>query len=414
MRFILTLALLLGLQPAAAQDPILRMDLPETEAIPGQSLSLRLTVLVPSFMPDPPVWPSFETPNLLVRVGSSGPTSEQIDGATWAGISRRYLITPMVPGAGALPPQELALTWADPDGGDPLQTVLMTDALQITGLVPEGAEDLSPFIAAEDLSLEEALNGSPGDLAPGDTVTRTVTARATGLPAIFLPELVVTPALPGLRAYPDAPVVTETDDRGAITGSRAETVTYTASGGGEGALPGVALDWFNLRTGAVETAQLDPVNYAVSGPPARDADTGQATGRRTALRLLVWALGLSGAVLVGAALYRRFGRRWIDHMRALWLASELRTFRQLRRAARARDLNALYAALDAWGAIGADPRASPGLHAALSALGAARYGKERVAETDAWRAVENAIAGLRRHGHAQGRRADLPALNPRP
>ena len=65
--------------------PILRVDFPETEAIPGQFLTLRLTVLVPTFMPAPPVWLSFEAPNLLVRVpeGGTSPVSERIDGETW-------------------------------------------------------------------------------------------------------------------------------------------------------------------------------------------------------------------------------------------------------------------------------------------------------------------------------------------
>ena len=99
---LLAVLLLLAL-PAVAQEPVLRMEMDASEAVPGQAVSLRLTVLVPTFMPDPPVWPSYEAPDLLVRIASTGPVSERIDGETWSGVSRRYLVAPMLPGAVDLP-----------------------------------------------------------------------------------------------------------------------------------------------------------------------------------------------------------------------------------------------------------------------------------------------------------------------
>ncbi|MCP4818083.1 MAG: hypothetical protein GY883_02770, partial [Shimia sp.] len=88
--------LFLLLLPLAAlaqdQDPLLEITFEERETIPGQPLTLRLTVFVPTFMPKPPVWPSFETPNLRIRLPerSTSPTSRTINGGTWSGVSRRY------------------------------------------------------------------------------------------------------------------------------------------------------------------------------------------------------------------------------------------------------------------------------------------------------------------------------------
>ena len=136
IRLLLILLLSLAL-PAAAQDtaaaPRLTVDFPETEAVPGQPLSLRLTVLVPTFMPEPPVWPSLETPNLLVRLPSrsTGPVSERIDGETWSGVSRHYRISPMVPGPMTLPPQEVVVTWQDLEASDVRQTTLTTEAVSL-------------------------------------------------------------------------------------------------------------------------------------------------------------------------------------------------------------------------------------------------------------------------------------------
>ena len=71
-----------GPVPSPADGPQLMVDFPESETIPGQPLSLRLTVLVPTYMPSPPVWPSLETRNVLVRLPerSTTPTSRRIGG----------------------------------------------------------------------------------------------------------------------------------------------------------------------------------------------------------------------------------------------------------------------------------------------------------------------------------------------
>lgn len=208
------LALLLAFaSPLAAQDepsePVLEVTFEETEAIPGQSLSLRMTVLVPTFLPDPPVWPSLEAPDLLVRLpeGSTGPASRRIGGETWSGVTRHYRISPMVPGDFAIPPQEVIVTYADPETNRSVKVTLTTEALAFSGVVPEGAEGLDPFIAAESLELVQEIEGEPAAMVPGDSVIRTVTAKVRGTSPMFLPDLLSPTAVDGVAAYPDEPVL---------------------------------------------------------------------------------------------------------------------------------------------------------------------------------------------------------------
>ena len=297
------LALLCFLVPAAAQEenaPRLTADFEETETIPGQALSLRLTVLVPTYMPRPPVWPTFETPNLLVRVASTGPTSQRIGGATWAGVSRRYLITPMVPGEVALPPATVAITYADPATNAPVTATLDAGPFAVTGIVPEGAAGLDPFVAADGLVLEQTLDGDPSAMVPGDSVVRTVTATIRGTPPMFLPPLIAASPVEGVRAYPDEPVLAETSGRGVVSGTRTERVTYVAEGGGAGEIPAVTLDWYDLGSGEITTAAVDGFAIAVDGPPAAAAMAEPRDLRMMALwgaavLLLLAALALSFA-----------------------------------------------------------------------------------------------------------------------
>ena len=49
-------------------DPIIRVSL-EPEAVNvGEAAELRITVLGPTWFPEPPEFPSFEVPNALVRL----------------------------------------------------------------------------------------------------------------------------------------------------------------------------------------------------------------------------------------------------------------------------------------------------------------------------------------------------------
>jgi len=404
---------LLGL-PAAAQEPVVRAALDEVEAIPGQAVSLRLTLLAPTFLPEPPVWPSYEAPNLLVRVASSGPVSERIDGATWAGVSRRYLITPMLPGKVLLPASEIIVTWSDPNGGGLRQTSLHTKALTITGRVPDGAEGLQPFIAATEVALEQTFEGAPEDMAPGDSVTRSVTATIEGASPMFLPPLLPTHAIEGVRAYPATPVLEETENRGVVRGTRTERVTLAAEAGGAGKAPAVSLSWYNLQTGTVETAELPAVSISVVGP--RSGSTGSETHDWRTIGFILFA-GALLLVLLASVLRRAAPTlgSWASRLCARWFRSEVMAWFQLRRTVAARDHSALRAAIDRWTSRlpGADPRGDPRLYSALTTLGAARYGPEGAKVGNEWRALIPTLTELRQEALRRRRSPKLPPLNAR-
>ncbi|SDH52408.1 BatD family protein [Alloyangia pacifica] len=415
MTRVLLLLILLLPSPVWAQEaealPQLVVDFPETEAIPGQSLSLRLTVLVPSFMPKPPVWPSLEAPNLLVRLPSrsTNPVSERVNGETWAGISRHYRISPMVPGQVVLPPQEVLVTWQDLEAGEARQATLSTGPIGFAGVVPEGAEELDPFIAAADLSMMQEIEGAPDVMVPGDSLKRQVTVEVQGVSPMFLPQLLGAVDLPGVAAYPDEPRLSETDDRGALSGSRMESVTYLAEAGGGGALPEITLDWYDTDDGVVKTASAPGFDLRIDGPPPGRSKP--LDPRRITLLAGVGLLCLGGLWLVLRHLLPRLASRRARRREA-YLASEPHAWRELMRAISGREHAALRPALDLWaGRVdGADPRREAPVRAALLALGAERYGGGEGGDR-AWSTLRVALEEVRpRHGAEL--RAPLPPLNP--
>jgi hypothetical protein len=377
--------------------------------VPGQSITLRLSVLVPTWMPEPPELPTFETPNLRVRLPpqSSGPTSRNVNGERWSGVYRRYLLTPMVPGQFTLPPQNVIVTYAQPGGTDPVEATVQTQAITFRGTVPAGAEGLDPFIAANALTLKQELSGPTTGLDPGASVVRTITATIEGTSPIVLPALMPQIDLPAIRVYPATPQVAEDDGSDVLSGTRVESETLMAVGGGEGSAPPVSVDWFNLKTGAVETAQVPGFDISVTGPPP---------AAMQAARLPDWRLILAGlaAVVALAVLARWLGPRLLRAARtrrSARLASAAHARRKLIATIGRRDYPATAHWMAEWQSrLPAQTETGP-LSQAMAGVGRTIYGPQTGEAATPWQALARAVRAVSPPRHGRTAPA-LPALNP--
>ncbi|MDA5558446.1 hypothetical protein [Shimia sp. MMG029] len=403
---------------ALAQDaPKLDVVFEETETIPGQPLTLRLTVLVPTFMPEPPVWPDLESPNLMVRLPekASSPTSKTVNGETWSGISRRYQITPMVPGSFVIAPGVVRVTYQG-DAGGVQQADLPVPEISVVGTLPEGAEGLDPFLAAQSLTLSQNIEGEAESLAAGGSLTRVVQAEIKGVSPLFIPPLTPEQAPDGLRAYPESPVVEEKDDRGILSGTRSEKTVYVAEAAVDGVLPAMTLKWYNLKTKSVEEATLPEVAVHADAPAGGGLLPGADTRPGLDLRLIgigaVLLLGLLGAWSVRGRILRGFWR-----LQSQWRASEIYAWHAVKDSVRRHDLSGSRTAFSVWrGRMNgyAVPQ-EEAVETALLALGSGLFGTQTAADQPAhWRELNAALKDLRRALH-KGRRVRhlaLAALNP--
>lgn len=404
----LVLCLLCGLAlPAAAQEagdatqeagdaPIIRTELDPAEVLTGQPTTLRVTVLVPSFFSRPVALPSYDLPNVLVELpeASGRPVSERVAGRKWSGVRQEYRITPLVPGPIALPPQEVAFTYAD-SAYKPVEATARTAALTLTGLVPAAAAGLDPFLAARAVTLEQEIEGAEGELQPGAAITRRVIATIEGGRAMAIPPLLLPLGQPGLSEHPDPPVV-ETDadadpEAGSEAGSdpgrgiRSESVTYIVKQGGRYELPEIRLGWYDIAADRVDELVLEGVALAVSGPVAAAAGPARDWRRLAAIVAGAILLGLLALLLIRRA--RPAVARGLRRARAARRASPRYARRQAERALQAHRLGAALTWTRRWWqrAGHAGPPPAP-LTAAYLEIGRALYGPDAASATPGVRA----------------------------
>lgn len=397
--------------PAGAQDPVVEIEFEKSSTIPGQPLALRVTVLVPTWLTKPVIFPSFEAPNILVHLseGSTGPTSKTIEGETWSGVSRRYQITPMVPGRFEIPAQQLQITWAEPGQTEPKQMQIALDVMSVEGVVPEGAEGLSPFIAADKLTLDAEITEAEMPMAAGDSITVSLTAQIEGTSAMFLPQLLPSVDIEGIAAYPAEPIVSDNENRGRLSGRRIESVSLLAQSGGSGAFPRITVQWYNLKTKKVETATIAGFDVSVDAPEASE----KAIDPR--LIALCVGLGLLGLVILSWS-YRYAAprlRKRLTARRNRLHASEAWAYGKVVAAEKDRDISALFRAIDVWAVrCVLDPREMAPLNSALFALGSARYGRNVTSQDASWLVVKAALPLTRSQATGSiDQRPELPPLN---
>lgn len=412
-----TLALLLALAlPAAAQEaPSVSVAIdPRGPVTVGAPVRVALTVLVPSYMPEPPVWPDLQIADAITRLPerATTPVTRRIGGVSWSGLTRSYEITPQRAADYDLADAAVTLTWA----GDaaPQTATLPVPDIAFSATVPPGAEGLDPFLAADSLAVAATAAGLPDAPKPGDAVTLTLTTTASGPPAMLLPSLadrIPTPA--GLRAYPKEPTLTDTPGArgGPSTAERVESITYVIEAPGSYALPPVSLSWWNTGTGAVAASATEPIAFDVPAPPGWNASGEMgARGLRPALLLA----GAAAVALLVAAI-AAIARRRVEGREAK--PTERRAYRDLRRSVRAGPAGELRRRVLGWTECIAPhpPSLTPDIEKALVEVERSAYG-DTPAAPDARRVLLAALADRRTALlHNPHRRAGhLPPLNPEP
>jgi oxygen tolerance protein BatD len=347
-------------QQSTAPEPILKVSIDPPRVVAGQSVRLRVEVLAPNYLTSPPDLPAFQVRNAVTRQLQTVNSSETRDGVSYAGVSLEFAVYPQEPGAYAIADQKLTVKYAaEPPATR--ESVLSVPKVTFEAFIPDAGSALNPFVAASTLSAEQAVQRSSDQLKTGDSVTRTVTIKAEGTPAMLLPPQSLS-AIDGMALYPAQPSLQDHVDgrTDAMTSTRVDSATYMLQRPGNYVLPAIDIAWWNVGSGKVERIHLDEVPLTVAVNPTEPvANAAGGEGARRSVATVVdlvaehWLLGLLALIALGVLAW--FAPRVVravsterKRRHAAYLQSEEFSFHQLRNAARGGDARAMYFALLDW------------------------------------------------------------------
>jgi len=434
---LLVFAVLVG-APASA-EPLVRVAIQGDQPVSvGQQVRIDVQVLVPNFFMSAPRFPIFDLPGTIVTMPDESGLNinDTIDGQTYAGIQKTYVITPQQAGTFILPPARIPFTYAAVPG-QPTDGFVVLPPQTLTVKLPAGAENGGVALPVAKVTISQTLDREPTGLKVGDSLIRTVSIFAEKTQAMMIPPpQFEAPA--GVRIYPQAPVLTdESKDRvGFVGGHRTDRVTYVFERRGDYVLPAIDIDWFDAATRTRQTARAPEIRLTIlaGATPAAEIAPDVPHDVSSMMAHVDWIFWLSSiggmaAVVLGLGWafwrYEEPGRAWLAKQRRKHRESEAASFARVRRACTAADGSAAYVALGLWArrtdagslAVWVAQAGEPALRSEIDLLERALFG--RPSPTAAWNGPRLALlltrARSQRRVRLRSRAAapsSLPMLNP--
>ena len=119
------------------------------------------------------------------------------------------------------------------------------------------------WLPAQDVMLVDKWEPENPGFKVGEAVHRTIYLKVDGVLDNQLPELDFA-ATPGIKQYPEKPATEMTVDNGTVISLMKLSNVYIPNQSGKTTIPHVAVKWFNVKTGKLETATLPAQNIIVS------------------------------------------------------------------------------------------------------------------------------------------------------
>lgn len=213
----------------------------------GETARIVVDVLTSDFFIDAPVLPELHIDGAYLSLSAETPGHlvETVDGQSWPGVSRTYLITPLMSGPIDIPSFEITAHLGAQRTPVAVQTQPLS--LEVRALVlPAGVTEA---LIARSLKITQTITPEDGGLHVGDTLTRRIEISAEGAPAMMLPPSTFAP-VDGLTLYPASPVVRDAVDNhgGFVGGTRVDTASYVIDHRGRYTLPPISVRWMDSRT----------------------------------------------------------------------------------------------------------------------------------------------------------------------
>lgn len=211
-----------------------------------------------------------------LQLGDNRQFATRVDDVEYVVTEGRYAFFPQQSGILHIPPLILTAEMLDRDvqnnGGffrfqSSTARRAISDAVDVTVLPIPPSYTALPWLAAQQLELSEKWSDEDLQLQVGESLTRTINLRATGVLKSQLPELNISLDETGLTAYADQPLLGEQVFSEGVSATREEKIAIIGARAGQYLLPAIEVAWFNTQTGKLEITRLASRSLTVTEAP---------------------------------------------------------------------------------------------------------------------------------------------------
>ena len=302
------------------------------------------------------VLPEVKGAYLLQADSSTVKLNENRAGEPWQGLRYTLLLYPQRAGRLEVPAFDVSFIARGAFGTEPVSFGFRTEPLLVEARLPPGAGGSRLMVTSTSFSMDaswkpQAPADGPLALKVGDALTLEVSRRAQDVPGMVFPPLPDF-VIPGLAVYPAAPQVDDRINRGSLTGSRSDSVTFVCETEGNYEIPELRFQWWDPVQEVMSEKVIPALQLRVETNPLYATRSESSSAR--AIDWRTWALGLGGLLLVlylAAVPGRQLWRRLVEYRKQQQSekeAGEPWAFSEVQKACSQGSPAAAYRAINVW------------------------------------------------------------------
>ncbi|MEZ5597103.1 MAG: BatD family protein [Pseudomonadales bacterium] len=209
---------------------------------------------------------------VVLPLGETTQNTTMLNDTRYGVLEQRYAIFPEHSGALTIPGFSVASSVRLADGRRGIRVAADDKTITVLPIPAIWPKDV-PWLPASALSLSEDWDPDMTNVNAGTSMRRAVQVTVTGNRGSAVPPLITTVDDRLIRQYPEAPVM-EDDTRGdRVVGHRQQVESLVPTWGGQVALPGVAVTWWDTASNQVRVNRLPARQLTIAGAPPPTAES---------------------------------------------------------------------------------------------------------------------------------------------
>lgn len=246
------------------------VQLNKSSVMVGEPLMVTITVYTSTWFTEPPAYGEIQVPEAIMVdfQQRSGSMRKTVGNKSYPAIEKKYVVYPLKEGSNSLPSLSIGVT--SPPEGDykGKKRTIQSPERSFEVRKAEGII-LDPWLTANRVTLKEEWSRDPSVLKQGDVIDRTIRISASGSLAALIPPLKMPEAAFG-NTYSKPVSLNNVQTEQSFNGSRTETWTYLVEKAGSFTIPGIEVNWFNPRSGRLESTQIPSRKIEIAENPDMD------------------------------------------------------------------------------------------------------------------------------------------------